>query len=207
MSDDKVILFGGTFDPVHVGHTEVARFARDYKNARQVFFIPAKRSPLKGAMPRASDGDRLAMIRLAIGDYESFDVTDWELRKPAPSYSLHTVEMFQRRFEQAHLHWLVGADGVDDLQHWYRITEFLDACNVSVMYRAGYDPPDFRQYETVWGRERVEKLRKNVIPTPLIEVSSTEVRRRLREGEPVKELLHPAVEQYIRRLNLYAEQK
>ncbi|HSR08852.1 MAG TPA: nicotinate-nicotinamide nucleotide adenylyltransferase, partial [Bryobacteraceae bacterium] len=103
----RIALFGGTFDPIHVGHTTVADAAAQRIGAEQVVLIPAKISPLKGFFPFASDNDRLKMIELAIADHELFSASDCELKRPAPSYTLDTVRQFQRDYgPQAHIHWL-----------------------------------------------------------------------------------------------------
>ena len=116
MARRTITLFGGTFDPIHLGHTTVARAAAELIRAEKIIFIPAKRSPLKGFLPRASDEDRLQMITLAIADEERFEVSDYELSKPAPSYTLETVRRFQKACgADTSIHWLIGADGIDDL--------------------------------------------------------------------------------------------
>jgi nicotinate-nucleotide adenylyltransferase len=200
----RIALFGGSFDPIHIGHTGVARAAAEYLGAEAVIFIPAKCSPLKGCLPRAGDDDRLAMIELAIRDNDVFAVDDCELRRPAPSYTLDTVKTFQADYGlDVSIHWLLGADSVDDLVHWYRIEELLDACNVSVMVRGRYETPAFDKYVSRWGLERVRRLRENVVSTPEIDVSSTEIRERLRAGGDVSEMLEPAVADYIRKHDLY----
>jgi nicotinate-nucleotide adenylyltransferase len=204
MSERKVILFGGTFDPIHLGHTGVAQTAQRHIGADKLIFIPAKRSPLKSIFPKAGDEARLAMIALAISGYPQFDLSDYELRKSAPSFTLETVMHFQTEYgKQTSIYWLLGADSIDDLVHWHRIVELIDRCNVAVMCRAGCNAPDFDKFEAVWGENRVRKLRRNIVPTPSIDISSTQVRHRLAAGEDVSGLLHPAVADYIARHNLY----
>jgi nicotinate-nucleotide adenylyltransferase len=200
----KLALFGGTFDPIHLGHTAVAAAAAEHIGAEKVILIPAKRSPLKGTLPRASDDDRLKMISLAIAGERKFRVSDYELKKPEPSYTLETVRGFQVEYgSEVSIYWLVGADGVDDLPYWSGIVELIDECNISTMNRAGCKMPDFSRYKDIWGPERVEKLRRNVIQTPLVDISSTEIRNRLAKGRDVRGMLHPAVAAYIRKHNLY----
>ena len=204
MAKRKVALLGGTFDPIHLGHTAVAAEAVKHIGAEKVVFIPAKRSPLKGFSPIASDDDRFKMMALAIANQKSFELSACELKKPAPSYTLETVRQFQADYGRGTLiYWLVGADSIDDLAHWYKIVELIDECRLSAMYRAGCDPPDFAKFEPIWGRQRVEKLQQNVIETPLIDISSTEIRARLAGGRDVTDMLHPAVADYIRKHGLY----
>ena len=204
MTKRKIALFGGTFDPIHLGHTTVASDAAEHIRAETVVFIPAKRSPLKGFLPKASDEDRLKMIALAVADEKRFKVSDYELRKPAPSYTLETVRQFQTEYgDETSIHWLVGADGVDDLIYWHKIVELIDACNLTTMYRAGCKPPNFAKFEDIWGRRRVQKLQRNVVPTPLVDISSTEIREKIAAGKDVSDGLHPAVADYIRKNELY----
>jgi len=204
MSERKVILFGGTFDPIHLGHTGVAQEALEHIGARKVIFIPAKRSPLKTILPKASDEDRLAMIGLAIAGTSHFGLSDCERRKPAPSYTLETVRYFQAEYgEGTSIYWLLGADSIDDLVHWHRVTELIDECNLAVMHRAGCKKPDFARFEALWGPDRAAKLRRNIVPTPLIDISSTQIREKLATGEDVTAMLHPAVADYIAKCHLY----
>jgi len=204
MTERKIALFGGTFDPIHLGHTTVAAEACRHIGAEKIIFVPAKRSPLKGFLPKAGDADRLKMISLAIADAKNFQVSDYELQKPAQSYTLQTVRHFQKEFGgETAVYWLLGADSIEDLPHWYRIVELIDQCNLSTMYRAGCDRPDFSRFESVWGRQRVEKLQRNVVPTSLIDISSTEIRNRLAGGRDVTGMLHPAVVDYIYSHGLY----
>lgn len=207
MSKRKIALFGGTFDPVHLGHISVVEDAAERIGAEKTVFVPAKRSPLKGFLPMAGDQHRLAMIDIAIAENDKFEVSDFELNKPAPSYTLETVQKFKADYGgDCAIYWLVGADSVDDLQHWRAIEELIDACNLCTMYRAGCEPPDYTKYEAIWGPGRVEKLQQNIIQTPLVDISSTEIRRRLAAGEDVGGMLHEAVADYIRRNNLYGSQ-
>ena len=204
MSDRKIILFGGTFDPVHLGHTKVASAALEYICAEQIIFIPARRSPLKGAMPRANDIDRLEMLRFAASGRDNFKVSDYELNKSAPSYTLDSVRHFKSFYGEKYLlYWLVGADSLNDLVYWHGITELIDECNLAMMYRADFDTPDFTKFEQIWGRERVDKLQRNIIPTPLINISSTIVRKKIESGEDVTQLLDNKVLNYIVNHNLY----
>jgi len=206
MTRRRIALFGGSFDPIHRGHTEVARAAAERIQAEKLVFIPAKCSPLKRLSPHASDEDRLNMVTLATANDAAFEVSDCELRRPAPSFTLDTVRLFQHRYgPDAAIHWLLGADSVKDLVYWHKIEELIDECNLTTMLRAGYAMPDFDRFEPIWGERRVAKLKQNVVQTPLVDVSSTEVRRRLASHEDVAGMLHPAVIRYIAEHRLYQQ--
>lgn len=204
MAKRRIALFGGTFDPIHAGHTTVAAAAAAYIGVEKVVFIPAKRSPLKTSLPEASDQDRLTMIALAIAGHKQFEASDCELKKAKPSYTLETVRQFQSDYgSDTSIFWLMGADALDDLPLWYRAVDLIDECNLCVMFRAGFEPPDFAGFQAMWGPGRIDKLRRNVIRTPLVDVSSTEIRTRLAAGQDVENMLHPVVAEYIRKHGLY----
>jgi len=204
MIERRIALYGGSFDPIHLGHTRVARAAAEQIGAETVIFIPAKCSPLKSLSPHAKDDDRLQMALLATANNDAFAVSDCELKRPAPSFTIDTVRLFQREYGgDVAIHWLLGADSVNDLAHWYKIEELIEECHLTTMQRAGYLPPDFDRFASLWGSRRIAKLKQNVVHTPLIDISSTEVRRRLAAGEDVSGILHPDVAAYVRAHGLY----
>jgi len=206
MVRSRIALFGGTFDPIHLGHATVAAAAAKQIQTEKVIFVPAKCSPLKGFAPHADDADRLRMIELTLADHETFLVSDCELHRPAPSYTLETVRHFKKEYgPETTVHWLLGADSINDLVHWYGIEALIDECTVTTMQRAGYRTPDFDQFESVWGAERVGKLKRNVVQTPLLDISSTEIRKRLCAGGNVAGMLHPDVIEYVNERGLYRE--
>lgn len=208
MPERIIALFGGTFDPIHIGHTAVAAAAGESIGAEKVVFVPARRSPLKAFFPEASDEDRLAMIVMAISGNVGFEISDYEVKKAGPSYTLETVRFFQGKSgDNTVIYWLAGADSVEDLPGWYGTLELIDECNLVIMFRAGFKPPDFSRFEPVWGRQRVEKLQRNIVKTPLIDISSTEVRKRLAAGRDVSGMVCPKVLQYIREHGLYGASK
>ena len=204
MQERIVALFGGTFDPIHIGHVNVASAAGEHIGAEKIVFVPAKHSPLKAFSPEADDEDRFEMIRLAIADNSRFDISDYELKKQGPNYTLDTVRYFRNRLsDNIQIYWLIGADSLEDLPHWHGVTDLIDECNLTVMYRGGFKPPDFWKFEPIWGKQRVKKLLQNVIKTPLIDISSTEIRRRLATGKDISDMVCPEVLQYIHKHGLY----
>ena len=200
----RIILFGGSFDPIHTGHTLVARDAQQQLQAEQLIFIPAKQSPLKPNSPIASDHHRLCMIQQAIDGIEGFSVNDCEFKRPAPSYTLDTVSLIKQTTPaNTELFWLIGADTLKELPHWYHIGELMDQCHLAMMTRAGYAAPDFSSFETLWGEKRVQVLQKHRIETCMIDISSSEIRHRLQQKQDVSNVLHPQVLDYIQQHQLY----
>ena len=200
----KIILFGGTFDPIHLGHITVADYALKNLGAEKLIFIPAKRSPHKSSFPEACDQARLEMLRLAAADRSEFEVSSCELKRAEPSYSLNTIRSFRKEYgSSVEICWLVGADAITDLARWFGICELIDECSLCVMLRGGVRMPDFTELEPVLGLYRIEKLRDNVISTPLIEVSSTEIRSKIARNETVEAMLDEKVRAYIEKKGLY----
>ncbi|MBW8035017.1 MAG: nicotinate (nicotinamide) nucleotide adenylyltransferase [Planctomycetes bacterium] len=200
----SILLFGGTFDPVHNAHVRVAEVAAEHLNAQQVIFIPVRRSPHKNFNPLASDQDRLKMIQLAIESFPNFTVSDCEFKRPEPSYTIDTIEYFKRQMgKNVPLYWLVGADTIKDLLYWHRIGEIIDKCNLAIMRRAGFPLPDLSLLEAHLGKKRVEKLNADTINTPSIDLSSTEIRARLAAGEDVSDMISEEVMRFIAKNALY----
>lgn len=201
----KVILFGGTFDPVHCGHVIVAEFSLKHLNADRLIFIPAKRSPHKQLLPKAPDQARIDMIALAIAKKQEFSVSDCELKMPQPSYTLNTVRHFRNLFgDSTIISVLLGADTVKDLAKWYRIKDLIKECEICIMYRAGFEPPRFEHLRTLLGDDNVEKLQKNLIKTPLIDISGTEIRKKLAENLETEGMIDNDVREYINKNRLYS---
>lgn len=204
MNERRIILFGGSFDPIHKGHIRVAEYARQFLGAERTVLIAAGRSPHKQQNPMASGDHRMAMLRLAIEGHAGLEVSDFELNRPQPSYTYDTVSYFRDLVgEEAALYWLLGADLVGDLGSWYRVCDLIDACRIAVMVRGGYQEPDFSALERQIGTARVNKLRQWMIPTPEITASSTDIRRRLAEGLGPGDQVPTAVAEYIDRYGLY----
>lgn len=203
---EKIILFGGTYDPVHIGHIEVAASAARTIGASTVFLIPARRSPHKQSRPLAADNDRIAMLKLAVADKSLFQVSPVELNRAEPSYTIDTVRHFKQKFGADYqLYWLIGADMLKDLPKWYKIDELLKECTICVMNRGGFGRPDFNSLTGKISAESVEELRQNMIETPLIEISATDIRQKLFEGREVGQYLHPEVLNYIKTHKLYMD--
>lgn len=201
---DRTILFGGTFDPVHTGHIAVAQAAAEKIGASKVILIPARRSPHKEQKPLAADNDRIMMLKLAVAGNSLFQVSPVELNRAEPSYTIDTIRYFKRKSKSdCQFCWLIGADMLRDLPRWYQIDDLLKECTICVMYRGGLTLPDFDSLTGRLTAENIENLRQNMIETPLIEISSTDIRQKVSQGEDAGEFLHPDVLDYIKTHRLY----
>jgi nicotinate-nucleotide adenylyltransferase len=204
MISQGLILFGGSFDPVHQGHLMMAAFAMRYLRAEQLIFIPAARSPLKTEVPVVCGRQRMEMIRLAIEGLGCYQVSDCEIIRTQPSYTIDTVSQLRRQYgPTVPMYWLAGADALSELARWRRIEELLDLCRICILYRAGFDTPSFHHLEGKLSPRHISQLMGDVIPTPLVDVSSTQIREKIAHGRDVSELLSPAVWEFIRENGLY----
>lgn len=198
----KIGIMGGTFDPIHRGHLEAAKAAYSGAQLDEVWFMPSQVPPLKAGAPSSSSEDRLQMIHLALARIEAFDSCDLELHRQGVSYSYDTVmQLRQSLSEDVELYWIIGADRLDDLLHWYRIEELAAALNGFIaVNRGGMTSSTQVQLERL-----PEWLHRNIhcVTMDCIELSSTTIRERLRRGESVAGDVPDEVIQYIQTKGLY----
>lgn len=211
-------LLGGTFDPVHVGHVAAAHAARRALALDRVLFVPSHDPPHRTAVPNASRFHRFAMVALAISNEPGLHVSDLELQKDGPSYTADTLrELHARGCRPVELFFITGADAFVEIASWHEYPTVLDLANFVVVARPGTTlaavcerlpnlAPRMRAVSGVGQGGVPERLAETAIllveaRTP--DVSSTDVRRRLRESLPVSGLLAPAVERHVRRHGLY----
>ncbi|MGQ0614655.1 MAG: nicotinate (nicotinamide) nucleotide adenylyltransferase [Planctomycetaceae bacterium] len=192
-------IFGGSFDPIHRGHLALLEAARKARTLERVFVVPAGRPPHKRDGSCAPFEDRLAMVRLALAGRTGVEPLDWEGLREGPSYTIDTVEELARREGGAGLELLVGADMLADLPRWHRAAELASLVTVVAFARPGTPlERSLAAFRAAFpGREPV------LVPAPLLDISATEIRRRLGAGEAVRELLPPGVEAYARSKGLY----
>jgi len=214
---ERIVLFGGTFDPIHHGHLIVARAVAEYFQFERVTFVPAYVPPHKTgggehepARLQASAAERLEMIRLAIEGDDLFDVTDVELTRRPPSYTFDTLSQLRReRGLDVRLYWIIGADMLGDLITWRRAEEVVDMATVITAARPPYSrrlEATLEQLRVRFTDEQVSRLAAGVAPTPLIDIASTDIRRRVREGRSIRYLIPASVQVFIEEKRLYVSQ-
>jgi nicotinate-nucleotide adenylyltransferase len=185
----KIGIYGGTFDPVHHAHLILAREAIEAFSLEKVILVPAAISPLKKSAPVASGEVRLAMLRAAINGEPEFEVDECELRRPPPSYTIDTIREIRRRERDAEIHCLIGEDHVERLPQWSRFPELDKMVRFVVLDRTGKQPT--HSYQVIRRR---------------IDISATEIRRRVAQNESIRYFVPESVEKIIHREKLYREQ-
>jgi nicotinate-nucleotide adenylyltransferase len=196
----RLAIFGGTFDPIHIGHLAIAEDACWALGADQVVFVPARQQPLKQAQtPGAAAAQRLRMVELAVADNPRFAVWDGEVRRGGVSYTVDTVVQIQHASPDADLYFVLGADAVTLLPRWHRIERLIMLCRFAVLRRPGAALALDPLIETLpMLHDRIK-----VIDGPLLTISATDVRQRLLRKQPVRYHLPPAVWHYIEQHGLY----
>ncbi len=189
---ERIGLFGGSFDPVHLGHLLVAQAAREELGLSRLCFIPAAQSPFKPESQPAPAQERLRLLRLALVGKSWCEIDEQELQRGGVSYTIDTVETFVRRYPGSELFYLIGADHVPQLPAWRRSHDLAVLAQFLVLPRPGQAeaafPPPFR------GR------RLSGFP---LGVSSSQIRARVKEGKSIDMLVPPAVAESIRNNRLY----
>lgn len=204
---ERVGLYGGSFNPIHHGHLIVARAVAESLRLDRVILLPSAHPPHKGDRKLLDAGHRAAMVKLAIEGEPLFEFSDFDLTRNGPSYTIDTVTHFSELLgARVELHWIIGADSLAELTTWRRVSELVDACRIVTAARPGWDNIDWTPLRKVLSDAQVTALESGVLPTPRIEISSTDIRRRIREGLSMRYLVPDSVRLYIERDALYREE-
>ena len=185
-------LLGGSFDPVHHGHLIVGRVAAEVLGLDALRFVPAREQPFKRGQHRASAEHRAAMLELAIAGSPGFAVERAELGRPGPSYTVDTLRAIHAREPGIRLTLLLGADAANELDAWHQAEKIPSLATVVVFARAGTPAPRSR-------------LIARSIEVPAIEISATEIRRRVTEGLPIRYWVPDPVAEYVTLHRLYLD--
>jgi len=188
---EKFGIFGGTFDPIHLGHLITARSVKEIRNLSKIIFIPANTSPLKQNVKSASPIHRLEMTRLAVEKYDGFSVSDYEINRSGISYSIDTIKYFKKLCPNIDL--IIGYDNFLVFDKWYLWEEILNLVNVVVLKRFFEQP--------IQNKIKLDNF--VFIESPTIQISSTIIRERHSNNLPIDLLVTPEVLNYIKQNNIY----
>jgi nicotinate-nucleotide adenylyltransferase len=188
----KIGLFGGSFDPVHLGNLLVAQAACEELGLTRLFFIPAAQSPFKPENKPAPAPERLRLLRLALAGKTNCEVDSQEIKRGGISYAIDTVRDYARRFPRAELFYLIGVDNVAQLPQWREADELARLAEFVAIPRPGQGPAAFPA-----------PFRGRALAGFPIAVSSSQVRARVKAGLPVEHLVPPPVAEAVRNYRLY----
>ncbi|MDD6382512.1 nicotinate-nucleotide adenylyltransferase [Mitsuokella jalaludinii] len=198
---DRIGIMGGTFDPIHNGHLLTAEYVRDACRLVKILFIPAANSPFKLEKKVAPAHDRLAMTRLAVADNPYFEASDIEMCRRGVSYTSDTIDELHRQFgRRATFFFITGADAINALPSWHASEHLLASCHFIAATRQG-TKLDMAHLREAFGSLCERHIHQ--LTTPELEISSTEIRARIRAGRSVRYMLPAAVADYIKKEGLY----
>lgn len=194
-------IFGGTFDPIHIGHLVVAQVALEEANLDQVLFVPAAVNPLKVGRPVTPGEHRYEMVKLAIEEHPQFLATDWEVRRPGPSFTVDTLEYIHAQRPEDELFFIIGADNLKILPKWKSIDRIVQLAKIVALTRPGYDLKESGETVLALFPHICERIQ--YVEMPGLEISSTWIRDRLGKNRSVNHLLPDKVIRYSEENKFY----
>jgi nicotinate-nucleotide adenylyltransferase len=209
---NKIGLFGGSFDPVHVGHLRVAEEVRGHLGLEKVFFIPAAVQPLKREITAIDADERLRMIRMSIRGNRFFRASDIEVKRGGISYSIDTVKSYARRFDD--LYFLIGVDAFSEIDLWKDYGELFRYTNFAVMVRPNHKATNLLKVAPKTIRREVKRIDSStyehtsgkklfLFEITQLDISSTNIRSLVQQGRSIRYLVADSVERFIRQRGLY----
>jgi nicotinate-nucleotide adenylyltransferase len=200
----KIGILGGTFDPIHMGHLILGEIIRDSFKLDKILFIPSGNPPHKNAHKITDAKDRLNMVELAVQSNQFFEVSDIEIKRSGFTYTIDTLTELSNIYDgKAVLHMVTGADVIMDILLWKEPLKLLSMCSFISVYRPGYDEKKLIDEAARLKNEYNANIK--IFKAPLIDLSSTEIRNRVKEDKTIKYLVPKAVEDYIIENGLYKE--
>jgi nicotinate-nucleotide adenylyltransferase len=207
-SSNNILIFGGTFDPPHLAHTVLPPLVAERIGCRKIVYIPAALNPLKADTPPTANHHRLAMLRAATETVPNAVIDTIELDREGPSYMVDTLQKLRTRYgKSVQLRLLIGADQALDFHRWRDWQKIIDLAPPVVMLRPPWKYEAYlAELNQRYSSDEVQQWIDWTIPLPMIDISSTEIRKRIERGENLTEILAPAVVQYIQAHRLYSDQ-
>ena len=189
----KVGIFGGSFNPIHVGHVALAKALREHCHLDEVWLMVSPQNPLKQQADLLDDRQRYEMAQLALRDVEGLRASDYEFQLPKPSYTWNTLQALQEAYTDDQFTILIGGDNWAAFDKWYRYEDILQRYPIVVYPREGSEVTGFEF--------QVPKIK--IVKTPLINISSTQIRQRIQAGKSVRGLVPTGVAMVLEQEHLY----
>jgi nicotinate-nucleotide adenylyltransferase len=202
MEKTRIGIFGGTFDPPHVGHLILASEARDQLDLDCTIWVLTPEPPHKQGKDISGIEDRLAMVQMAIEDDDGFKLSHVDIDRPGPHYAVDTAKIIRETYPDKELIYLMGGDSLENLPHWYQAERFLSIMDgIGVMRRPGDDIDLSELFEALPALE--EKL--NFVTAPLLEISAEQIRHRANQNRAFRYYLLPKIYHYIKDHRIYQD--
>jgi nicotinate-nucleotide adenylyltransferase len=211
-------LLGGTFNPIHLGHLRGVEAVREVFELERVYFVPAAVPPHKNEKIEVSAAHRFEMARLAIEDNPGFRISDIELTREGKSYSIDTLHHFRKQYPGAELYFVVGLDSFLEVMTWKRYQDLFSVCHFVVLNRIGSERgklkalashPFWAEFRHLGGEKQwiysPSGLSTHFLDRPLMDISSSEIRERIRGGRSVRYMMQEKVEAYVNENGFYTK--
>jgi nicotinate-nucleotide adenylyltransferase len=199
----RIGVFGGTFDPVHLGHLILAERCRDAARLDQVRFVPTARPPHKPDRALTPFGQRVEMLALAIAGQPAFRIDDLEKDRPGPSFTADTLEALNAANPGIDWRLLIGSDTLHDLPQWHEPRRIVERAGLLIVRRPGHEATAVDALRVALGLPADAALRAEIVDAPLVDISSRELRRIASQGRSIRYQVPRAVECYIHDKGLY----
>lgn len=199
----KIAMLGGTFNPIHNGHIQMALGFVKALKLDSLLLMPANIPPHKRFVDAVSAGDRLAMCRLAAAGYPALEACDLELRRQGPSYTADTLEQLKELFPGDELYLIMGADMFLTVQDWKRAETIVHSAVLCAAPRDDDSYNKLTEHAQALTRRFGDSVRCQIVDLPLVDISSTQIRARVAQGLPLTGLVPPSVEEYMKSKGLY----
>ncbi len=200
----KIGILGGSFNPIHMGHLILGENVRDSLKLDKVIFIPTGINPFKGNRNTTSPTQRLEMIKLAIESNPHFTISTIEIEREGISYTIDTIKSLKGRYKEDDLYFIIGSDIIFQIEKWKDIQQLFKLCKFALVNRPG------NELKEIDNKVEELSLKYNIfferISSPFIDISSTDIRNRVRKKQSIKYLVPPKVEDYIIKHKLYVEE-
>ena len=193
-----IALYGGSFDPIHIGHLITAINAVETYNLDKVIFIPSHITPLKDRNLEASDVDRYEMIQRSIKNNPKFIVSDYEINNDGVSYSYNTVKYFKDNYHDEKIYFIIGTDRAKDLKKWYNIEELSKLVTFIFVARDGEKLEEIVEKDSFY-----KGIDYKIMISPIIEISSSLIRNRIKQSKKIEYMVTDECKSYIEELSLY----
>ena len=188
----KTGLYFGSFNPIHNGHLIIAEQILENSDLKEIWFVVSPHNPLKERQTLLNDHQRLVMVKVAIDDNPAFRASDIEFNLPKPSYTIHTLVHLENKYPTHEFCLIIGSDNLNSITKWFNYEQLLNNYKLYVYPRPGYDGGEFKNHQNVvW------------VEAPLIEISSSYIRKSIAEGKQVRYLLPTKVYEYILEMHFY----
>ena len=196
----KIGIFGGTFDPVHLGHLRIAEEVRLSLNLSEVILVPAGQPPFKPDYLITPVEQRLQMLHLAVANKPDLKVSTIEIERSGPSYTVDTIAELKSQYDADELYFILGWDSLENLAEWRESSRIITMCHLAAVPRPGWRQPDLKLLE-----ESIPGISQRVVflEKPVIDISSSVIREMVRCAESINHLVPEAVAEYIKEHKLY----